>query len=157
MLKRTPNNSWILVNYDVRGTFSCLHTTINHSRPSHVTQLDGGRNEYWLCCRDFCQVWLRHDFDFAAKFDFNRDVYFAAEFDFGREFVPTKDNNSYNSLFGSDSEFDECYVNESMSRQKRCQRRPRQKHQKNRFYRNASVKTSCWCGAHQRGSKCYPT
>ena len=60
------------------------------------------------------------DFDFAAKFDFSSDVDFAAEFSFGHEFAPTKDNNSYNSLFDSDSEFDEHYVDESMSRQKHC-------------------------------------
>jgi hypothetical protein len=60
------------------------------------------------------------DFDFAAKFDFSSDVDFAAEFSFGHEFAPTKDNNSYNSLFGSDLEFDERYVDESMSRQKHC-------------------------------------
>jgi hypothetical protein len=81
------------------------------------------------------------DLDFAAKFDFSRDVDFAAEFDFGCEFAPTKHNKSYISLFGSDSEFDEHYVDESMSHQKRHQCRPRQK---NMFYWNASVKTSCW-------------
>jgi hypothetical protein len=58
------------------------------------------------------------ELDFAAKFDFSRDVDFAAEFDFGCEFGPTQDNKSYNSLFGSDSEFDEPYVDESMSHQK---------------------------------------
>ncbi len=84
------------------------------------------------------------DFDFAAKFDFSRDVNFAAKFNFGREFAPTEDNNSYNSLFDSDSEFDEHYVDESMSRQKHHQCRPHQKHPKNRFYWNALVKTSCW-------------
>ena len=56
------------------------------------------------------------DFDFAAKFDFSHDVDFAAEFDFSHKLAPTKDNDSYNSLFGSDSEFDERYVDESMSR-----------------------------------------
>ncbi len=51
------------------------------------------------------------DLDFAAEFDFSCDFNFAAEFDFGWEFVPTHD-----SLFGSDLEYDEPYVDESMSR-----------------------------------------
>jgi hypothetical protein len=56
------------------------------------------------------------DFDFAAEFDFSRDVDFAAKFNFSHEFAPTEDKDTYNSLFGSDLEFDEQYFDDSTSR-----------------------------------------